>query len=56
MGMRIVQLTHPAHGRRVARVDEPRLQLLGDYRTVYDARTIAIALTGRVRTEREECT
>jgi hypothetical protein len=42
MGMRIVQLTHLAHGRRVARVDEPKLQLLTDYRTVYDAARAAI--------------
>jgi hypothetical protein len=33
---RLVQLTHPQHGRSVALVDEPSLILLSDTRSVYD--------------------
>jgi hypothetical protein len=40
--IRLVQLVHPAHGRQVAMVEEPRLRLLKDYRTVYDAARAAI--------------
>ena len=42
MTMRLVQLSHPAHGRYVGLVEEPRLRLLKDYRTVYDAARAAI--------------
>src|SRR5688500_7317352 len=43
MATRVVQLRHPQHGRRVARVDEPRLRLLATHRSVYDAARAAIA-------------
>lgn len=33
--MRLVQLSHPDQGRRVAAVEEPRLRLLNNYTTVY---------------------
>jgi hypothetical protein len=42
MMTRLVQLIHPAHGRHVALVEEPRLRLLKAYRTVYDAARAAI--------------
>ena len=41
--MRLVQLTHPTHGRRVALVDEPHLALLKEARSIYDLATTAIA-------------
>jgi hypothetical protein len=48
MPTRVVQLRHPAHGRRVALVNEPRLVLLSDYRTVYDAARAAIGAGERL--------
>jgi hypothetical protein len=42
MAIRVVQLRHPEHGRRVACVDEPRLVLLQTHRSVYDAARAAI--------------
>lgn len=39
---RLVQLTHPEHGRRVAVVEEPDLRLLALYRTVYHLAQAAI--------------
>src|SRR5919198_1326038 len=33
--LRLVQLTHPTDGRRVAVVEEPNLRLLSGHRTVY---------------------
>lgn len=33
--MRLVQLSHPRLGRRVAKVDEPRLRLLGEFDSTY---------------------
>ncbi|MGB7157850.1 MAG: AraD1 family protein [Tepidisphaeraceae bacterium] len=48
MTTRLVQLRHPQHGRRVARVEEPRLRLLADYRTIYDAARASIGLGGRL--------
>ncbi len=41
--IRLVQLTHPEHGRRVAVVDEPLLRLLRDAESVYQIATEAIA-------------
>lgn len=41
--MHLVQLTHPAQGRRVAIVEGSTLTLLGTYRTVYDAAGAAAA-------------
>jgi len=41
--LRIVQLTHPTNGRHIAIVDEPRLKLIADYKSVYEAATAAIA-------------
>jgi hypothetical protein len=40
--MRLVQLTHPSHGRRVAIVDEPNLVLLTGFPTVYGLARTAI--------------
>jgi hypothetical protein len=40
--LRLVQLTHPQTGRRVAVVDEPNLRLLSQYTTVYDLAQSAI--------------
>src|SRR5436190_2229312 len=39
--LRLVQLTHPTIGRRIAIVEEPRLRLL-DFPSIYDAATTAI--------------
>jgi len=41
--LRLVQLTHPTAGRRVAVVDEPHLRLLADYTSVYALAHAAIA-------------
>jgi hypothetical protein len=41
--MRLVQLTHPRHGRRVALVDEPDLALLKGASSIYELATTAIA-------------
>src|SRR5580658_6615835 len=35
MTMRLVQLIHPAHGRRVGRVDQDSLSLLKSHSSVY---------------------
>jgi hypothetical protein len=40
--LRLVQLTHPTDGRRVAAVEEPNLRLLSQYITVYDLARAAI--------------
>jgi hypothetical protein len=40
--IRLVQLTHPEHGRRVAIVDEPRLRVLNDANSVYQLAQEAI--------------
>jgi hypothetical protein len=48
MATRVVQLRHPQHGRRVARVDEPRLRLLATHRCVYDVAGAAIATGERL--------
>src|SRR3954469_8714032 len=40
--LRLVQLTHPENGRRVAVVNEPNLRLLSQYTTVYDLAQSAI--------------
>ncbi|HEY1379592.1 MAG TPA: AraD1 family protein [Gemmataceae bacterium] len=40
--LRLVQLTHPTEGRRVAVVEEPHLRLLSDHTTVYDLAQAAI--------------
>src|SRR5437762_3348688 len=41
--LRIVQLTHPTNGRRIAIVEEPRVKLLSDYTSIYVAAMDAIA-------------
>ena len=43
---RLVQISHPAQGRRVASVDEPRLRLIGGARSVYELALLALD-TGR---------
>ena len=48
MATRVVQLRHPQHGRRLARVDEPRLTLLPTHRSLYDAARAAIAAGERM--------
>jgi hypothetical protein len=40
--MRLVQLSHPTHGRKVATVEEPLLHLLNTYTSVYDLALHAI--------------
>jgi hypothetical protein len=40
--LRLVQVTHPRHGRKVAQVQEPDLLLLRDTRSVYDLALEAI--------------
>jgi hypothetical protein len=40
--IRLVQLRHPAAGRRVALVDEPNLRLLTQHRSVYDLAQSAV--------------
>jgi hypothetical protein len=40
--IRLVQLTHPEHGRRVAVVDEPLLRIVNDARSVYQLAQEAI--------------
>jgi hypothetical protein len=42
MMLRLVQLTHPTEGRRVAVVEEPDLRVLSGYATVYDLARAAI--------------
>jgi hypothetical protein len=44
--MRLVQLTHPSQGRRVALVDDSTLRLLGSHRSIY-AFAFAAIETGR---------
>jgi hypothetical protein len=46
--MRLVQLAHPAQGRRVALVDEPHLNLLNTYHRTYDLAAAAIAAGKRL--------
>jgi hypothetical protein len=46
--IRLVQLHHPKHGRAVARVSEPNLQLLGDVMSVYDLAQRAIDGSKRI--------
>jgi hypothetical protein len=41
--MRLVQIAHPRHGRRVAIVDNDRLNLLASHHTTYDLANAAIA-------------
>jgi len=48
--LRVVQLRHPDHGRRVAIVDEPRLRLVRDHQSAYDAATEAIAAGTKLAT------
>ncbi len=43
MSLRVVQLSHPEPGRRIARVTENNLSVLAGYNTVYDAATAALA-------------
>src|SRR5882724_10664771 len=43
--MRLVQLTHPTQGRRVALVDDSMLRLLGTHRSIY-AFALAAVETG----------
>ena len=40
--MRLVQLTHPIVGRRVAVVKEPKLQLVKRYHSIYELALAAI--------------
>jgi hypothetical protein len=40
--LRLVQLCHPIHGRRIALVDEPQLRLISHFTSVYDAALAAI--------------
>jgi hypothetical protein len=40
--LRLVQLSHPTDGRRVAVVEEPNLRLLSHHATVYDLARVAI--------------
>jgi hypothetical protein len=46
--LRLVQLSHPTDGRRVAMVDEPNLRLLSRFATVYDLARAAIDAGGRL--------
>jgi hypothetical protein len=46
---RLVQLTHPAEGRRVALVDGDRLRLLATYRSAYSFAKTAIELGWKLR-------
>ena len=50
MTMRVVQLRHREQGRRVARVDDPRLMLLQTHRSVYEAARAAITSGERLET------
>jgi hypothetical protein len=52
--LRIVQLSHADHGRRVAAVDEPRLRLLGQCSNVFELATLAIRSNRRLRAVIEE--
>src|SRR5262245_23307202 len=47
--MRTVQLSHPAHGSRVALVDEPHLRLLKECSSIYELATKAIQSGRRLR-------
>src|SRR5437764_215165 len=40
--MRVVQLSHRDHGRRVAVVDEPHLRLLRDRSSIYELAQVSI--------------
>jgi hypothetical protein len=54
--LRIVQLSHTDHKRRVALVDEPRLRLLRECSSVYELATSAIQSKRRLRELIEELT
>lgn len=47
--LRVVQVLHPVHGRRVAVVEEPRLRLLRDCRSVYELARSAIGSNRRLQ-------
>lgn len=46
--IRLVQLQHPAHGRRVAIVEEPNLRLLPQYTSIYDLAHSSIQKRARI--------
>src|SRR5215831_3588420 len=46
---RLVQLTHPDEGRRVALVDGAKLRLLSTYRSVYGFAKVALEMGWRLR-------
>jgi hypothetical protein len=46
--MRLIQLQHPERGRQVAAVDEPRLLLLSQYRSVFEMAQVAISAGKRL--------
>src|SRR5690349_9983369 len=48
--MRLVQITHPQSGRRVAMVQEPYLFLLRDVTSVYDLALLAIDAESDLKT------
>jgi hypothetical protein len=52
---RIVQLSHPVHGRRVAVVAEPQLQLLQGCSTVYELARLAIQSKKPLQNHIEQC-
>src|SRR5262252_4560678 len=47
MSLRLVQLSHPREGRRVAVVDEPRLKLLDDFTSIFRLANRAIDASKR---------
>src|ERR1700742_2285495 len=47
--MRLVQLTHATHGRRVALVEEPQLRLLRDAASVYELARSAMTNRAKLR-------
>ena len=47
--LRLVQLTHPQLGRRVAVVEEPRLRLLRECESIYELAQSAIRLNQSMR-------
>ncbi len=48
MQLRLIQLTNEKLGRRIARVDEPRLTLLAGYKNIYDLAQAAISSRKRI--------
>jgi hypothetical protein len=52
--LRIVQLSHPVHGRRVAVVSEPYLRLLQSCSTVYELAHLGIQLNQQLRSHIEQ--